>query len=267
MSYTFGHRKSAMPRSYAWNAPEIRARISHHHTWRRFYDVRYQSCHTGLTSNRRSYLEAFLEIIVFLEEHGVVDDDLRRGDAQIDDAVVHRFSWLQKKNILNREQRMHHTITCTSLLKAGFPSWYWTDTWKVPRLSSKSASMDQTFSDLYTRFCTGSDESKYSAFLDGIAVAFCEEATADEVLTEARRRFSQQIKHFGTLYFLLQVVRFSIQIAASSNWITSSWRPLSGRNRTRNKGFIIVALRPAPCSHPDKPMKYQTCLGSHNWAS
>lgn len=32
--------------------------------------------------------------------------------------------------------------------------------------------MDQTFRDLYTLFCTGSDTSKYSAFLDGMAVAF-----------------------------------------------------------------------------------------------
>ena len=45
-------------------------------------------------------------------------------------------------------------------------------TWKVPILSSRSASMDQTFRDLYTLFCTGSDTSKYSAFLDGMAVAF-----------------------------------------------------------------------------------------------
>lgn len=42
----------------------------------------------------------------------------------------------------------------------------------MPRLSSKSASIDQTFKDLYTLFWTGSDESKYSAFLDGMAVAF-----------------------------------------------------------------------------------------------
>lgn len=46
-------------------------------------------------------------------------------------------------------------------------------TWKVPRLSSKSASMDHTFSDLYTRFCTGSEPSKYSARRAGKAVAFC----------------------------------------------------------------------------------------------
>lgn len=46
-------------------------------------------------------------------------------------------------------------------------------TWKVPRLSSKSASIDQTFNDLYTLFWTGSDASKYSAFLEGMAVAFC----------------------------------------------------------------------------------------------
>ena len=46
-------------------------------------------------------------------------------------------------------------------------------TWKVPRLSSRSASMDQTFSDLYTRFCTGSEPSKYSARRAGRAVAFC----------------------------------------------------------------------------------------------
>lgn len=32
--------------------------------------------------------------------------------------------------------------------------------------------MDQTFKDLYTLFWTGSDESKYSAFLEGMAVAF-----------------------------------------------------------------------------------------------
>lgn len=44
--------------------------------------------------------------------------------------------------------------------------------WKVPRLSSRSASIDHTFSDLYTRFCTGSEPSKYSARRAGSAVAF-----------------------------------------------------------------------------------------------
>lgn len=33
--------------------------------------------------------------------------------------------------------------------------------------------MDQTLRDLYTRFWTGSEASKYSAFLAGMAVAFC----------------------------------------------------------------------------------------------
>lgn len=35
--------------------------------------------------------------------------------------------------------------------------------------------MDHTFSDLYTRFCTGSEPSKYSARRAGSAVAFCRE--------------------------------------------------------------------------------------------
>jgi hypothetical protein len=55
-------------------------------------------------------------------------------------------------------------------------------TWKVPRLSSRSASIDHTFSDLYTRFCTGSELSKYSARRAGSAVAFCGEDDVKETL-------------------------------------------------------------------------------------
>lgn len=54
----------------------------------------------------------------------------------------------------------------------------WELTWKVPRPSSKSASMDHTFSDLYTRFCTGSEPSKYSAWRAGKAVARCGKTVA-----------------------------------------------------------------------------------------
>lgn len=41
------------------------------------------------------HLEALLEILVLLQEHGVVDDDLRRGDAQVQDAVVHGLGGLR----------------------------------------------------------------------------------------------------------------------------------------------------------------------------
>lgn len=37
------------------------------------------------------YLEAFLKVIVFLQEHGIVNDYLRRGYSQINDPVIHRL--------------------------------------------------------------------------------------------------------------------------------------------------------------------------------
>ena len=37
-------------------------------------------------------LEGFLKVVVLLEKHGVVDDDLRCGDTQVNDLVIHSFT-------------------------------------------------------------------------------------------------------------------------------------------------------------------------------
>lgn len=47
---------------------------------------------TTIQINLHTYLKAFLKVIVLLEEHGVVDDDLGRCDAKVNNAVIHRFS-------------------------------------------------------------------------------------------------------------------------------------------------------------------------------
>ena len=38
------------------------------------------------------YLECFLKVVVFLQEHAIVDDDLWCSDAQVQDTVVHSFA-------------------------------------------------------------------------------------------------------------------------------------------------------------------------------
>lgn len=43
------------------------------------------------------YLETFFKVVVLLQEHGIVDDDLRCGDSEVDDAVVHGFCRLKTK--------------------------------------------------------------------------------------------------------------------------------------------------------------------------
>lgn len=47
-----------------------------------------------------SYFEAFLKVVVLFEEHGIIDDDLWRGDAEVNNAVIHCFCRLgtQKEN-------------------------------------------------------------------------------------------------------------------------------------------------------------------------
>lgn len=44
-----------------------------------------------------SYFEAFLKVVVLFKEHGVINDDLWRGNAQVNDAVIHSFCRLRAK--------------------------------------------------------------------------------------------------------------------------------------------------------------------------
>lgn len=43
------------------------------------------------------YLEAFLKVVVLFKEHGVIDDDLWRGDAEVNYAIVNCFGGLNRK--------------------------------------------------------------------------------------------------------------------------------------------------------------------------
>lgn len=106
---------------------------------------------------------------MFFKIHGIVNDDLRSGDPEINDAIIHCLCGLTKATVTLTYKTARTYIHTFPLSEKETTKQH---TWNVPRLSSKSASMDHTFRDLYTRFCTGSDESKYSAFLAGIAVAF-----------------------------------------------------------------------------------------------
>jgi hypothetical protein len=73
-------------------------------------------------------------MIMFLQEHPVIDNDLRSRDFQIDNVIVNQFARLkifkfqcnQKKSEIKNEKL----------------------TSNVPKLSSKSAYMLQTFNDL-----------------------------------------------------------------------------------------------------------------------
>lgn len=47
------------------------------------------------------YFETVFKVVVLLQEHGIVDDDLRRGNSEVDDAVVHGFGWLKAKGDQN----------------------------------------------------------------------------------------------------------------------------------------------------------------------
>lgn len=44
------------------------------------------------------YLETFFKVVVLFEEHCIVDDDLRCGNSQVDDAVVNGFCGLKTKD-------------------------------------------------------------------------------------------------------------------------------------------------------------------------
>lgn len=50
------------------------------------------------------HLEALLKVVVLLQEHGVVDDYLGRGYAQVNDAVVHRLGGLTGRNDQDKRQ-------------------------------------------------------------------------------------------------------------------------------------------------------------------
>ena len=54
--------------------------------------------HVGPLEHRDALLvsfERFLEVVVLLEEEAVVDDDLRRRDLELQDAIVHRLGRLE----------------------------------------------------------------------------------------------------------------------------------------------------------------------------
>lgn len=40
------------------------------------------------------YLKSLLKIVIFLKKHGVVDDDLGRGNPQVNDLIIHSFTSL-----------------------------------------------------------------------------------------------------------------------------------------------------------------------------
>lgn len=43
------------------------------------------------------YFEAFLKVVVLFKEHCIIDDDLRRGDAEVNDAIINGFGRLSRK--------------------------------------------------------------------------------------------------------------------------------------------------------------------------
>lgn len=43
-----------------------------------------------------TYLEAVLKVVVFLKEHGIVYNNLRCGDPEINDAIIHCLCRLEK---------------------------------------------------------------------------------------------------------------------------------------------------------------------------
>lgn len=42
------------------------------------------------------YLETILKVVVFFKKHGIVNDDLRCGDPEINDAIIHCLCGLTK---------------------------------------------------------------------------------------------------------------------------------------------------------------------------
>ena len=47
------------------------------------------------------YFEAFLKIVVLFKEHGIIDDDLWCGNAEVNDAVIDCFCRLRRKKRKN----------------------------------------------------------------------------------------------------------------------------------------------------------------------
>ena len=78
---------------------------------------------------------------MFFKEHSIVDHCLGCGYVQINNSVIHCLCGLNGRRG-RRPPESHMTITRL--------------TSKVPRLSSRSAYKDHTFSDMYNLFCTGS---------------------------------------------------------------------------------------------------------------
>lgn len=121
---------------------------------------------------------------MLFKKHGIIYDDLWRGNAEVNNAIIHCFCRLRNKG----RKKNYIMSQYTGILQICREH-----TWKVPRLSSKSASIDQTFKDLYTLFWTGSDESKYSAFLDGMAVAFYIETIKSKYITTMSTKYLYKI--------------------------------------------------------------------------
>lgn len=87
----------------------------------------------------------------------------------------------------------------------------------MPRLSSRSANIDQTLRDLYTRFCTGSDASKYSAFLAGMAVAFWK-------VQKKKKKRTRDMRTITTSYAIRSNLIKSSKTCSESFWLGSCER-------------------------------------------
>lgn len=159
------------------------------------------------------YFKVFFEVFVFFQEYGVVDDDLGSCDAQVQDAVIYGFGGLQGEWGLSRWFCFFFVIGSRFVFFRQF-------IWKVSRFFFRLASIDYIFSDLYTRFCTGFEVSKYSVRRAGNVVVFCRE------LVVSSREFRRV---FGVVYFVFFFLGFRLVFIRSSRkvWSQFSWRSFS----------------------------------------
>lgn len=74
-------------------------------------------------SSKYYYFEAFLEVIVLFKEHGIIDDDLRCGNSEVNNAVIDCFCRLRKRekkelrlNIYNLQRAITIKILKTCIL-------------------------------------------------------------------------------------------------------------------------------------------------------
>lgn len=55
------------------------------------------------------YLEALLKVVVFFQEHGIVDNDLWCGNAEVNNTVIDRLRRLKRKG--NMKKKLGY-LTC-----------------------------------------------------------------------------------------------------------------------------------------------------------